>query len=70
MFQSFMMCLIFGASILSLALVIYYTFQFKTQIADLEIKFLADSIKLQESLKKQIRGSLDFYFRETTKTRK
>ena len=63
------MCLILGAPILSLAIVIYYTFQFKTQIADLEIKFLADSIKLQESVKEQIKGSLDFYLRETNKKR-
>lgn len=59
--------LLYGSSISSLAIAIYYTYQFKIQIADLELKMLADSLKLKESIKEQIRGGFDFHLREVSK---
>lgn len=70
MFESFITFLFLVLPILSLTVVIISVIVLKTQIADLEIKMLADSIKLQESLKNQIKGTIDFYLREVIKNRK
>ena len=60
MFQLFISCFLYGGPILSLAIVVYYIFRFKAQIANLEMKILADSLRLRNSIKEQITGGFDF----------
>ena len=56
-----------GSSLLTLLLAIYLFFRIKSEFSKLETQLLASKLKLQASIKEQIKGGVEFHFRNLSK---
>ncbi len=58
-----------GGSLLTLLLAIYLFFRIKSEFSKLETQLLASKLKLQASIKEQIKGGVEFHFRNLRKNK-